>query len=105
YSAAFYIRNFVYRDGKTYPFRVANEGENLVFKAKVLRREILKTSIGEFPVVVIRPEIELKESYKPIGENLMFLSDDDRKYILRIESKIQIGTLISEVSELIPGRN
>lgn len=104
YSAAFYIRNFVYQDGKTYPFRVANEGENLVFKAKVLRRETLNTAVGEFPVVVIQPEIELQGTYKPMGENLMFLSDDDRKYILRIESKIQIGTLVSEVSELNPGR-
>ena len=105
YSSLFYIRNFTYQDGGVYPFRVANEGENLIFKAKVVRREKLKTKVGDFPAVVILPEIELKGKYKPIGDNLMWLSDDDRKYILRIESKIAIGTLVSEITELIPGKN
>ena len=54
--------------------------------------------------IVIQPNITLKGKFKPIGENLIWLSDDDRHYILRIEAKIKIGTLVSQVVEIKPGK-
>jgi hypothetical protein len=69
-----------------------------------MRREKLSTAVGEFDTIVIRPEFELKGKFNPTGENYIWLSDDDRKLILRIESKIKIGTLVSEVIEIQPGR-
>lgn len=104
FSAAFYMRIFQWEVGKEYVFRVANDNENLVFRAKVLRKEKLSTKAGEFNAVVIKPEIELKGKFKPVGDIFIWLSDDDRKYILRIESAIKIGTLVSEVTEIIPGK-
>ena len=68
-----------------------------------LRKEKLETAVGTFNTIFIRPEMELKGKFQPIGENLIWLSDDDRKFILRIEAKIKIGTLVSEVTELNPG--
>jgi hypothetical protein len=104
YSAAFYMRNFKWETGKEYAFRVANDNENLVFSGKALRREVLDTNLGPMKAIVIQPNIVLKGKFKPIGENLIWLSDDDRKYILRIEAKIKIGTLISEVVSIKPGK-
>ncbi|HRO68612.1 MAG TPA: DUF3108 domain-containing protein [Pseudobdellovibrionaceae bacterium] len=104
FSAAFYMRLFAWEDGKEYAFRVADDGENLVFKGKTLRREVLDTEIGPIKAVVVKPEITLKGNFKPIGDILIWLSDDDRKHILRIESKIKIGTLVSEIVELKPGK-
>lgn len=104
FSAAFYMRLFKWEDGREYAFRVADDKENLVFKGKVLRREVLETQIGPMKAIVIKPEITLKGNFKPIGDILMWLSDDERKHILRIESKIKIGTLVSEVIEIRPGK-
>lgn len=104
YSAAFYMRNFKWETGQEYSFRVANDNENLVFSGKALRREVLDTKLGPMKAIVIRPDIVLKGKFKPIGENLIWLSDDDRKYILRIEAKIKIGTLVSEVIAIKPGK-
>ncbi|MBX3039324.1 MAG: DUF3108 domain-containing protein [Bdellovibrionaceae bacterium] len=104
FSAAFYMRLFAWEDGKEYAFRVADDGENLVFKGKTLRREVLNTDLGPIKAVVVKPEIILKGNFKPIGDILIWLSDDDRKHILRIESKIKIGTLVSEIVELKPGK-
>lgn len=105
YSALFYLRNFQWEIGKEYAFRVANDNENLVFSGKALRREVLDTKLGPMKAIVIQPNIVLKGKFKPIGDNFIWLSDDDRKYILRIESKIKIGTLISEVVSINPGKN
>lgn len=97
YSAIFYMRNFKWETGKEYAFRVANEKENLVFSGKAIRREVLDTKLGPMKAIVIQPNIVLKGKFKPIGDNYIWISDDDRKIVLRIESKIKIGTLVSEV--------
>lgn len=104
YSAMFYLRNFQWETGKEYSFRVANDNENLVFSGKAVRREILDTKIGPKKAIVIQPTFYLKGKFKPIGDNFIWVSDDDRKYILRIESKIKIGTLVSEVIAINPGK-
>lgn len=100
YSAIFYLRFFKWEVGKEYAFRVGNEKENLVFSGKALRKEVLETKLGPMKAIVITPKIVLKNKFQPIGENLIWLSDDDHRYILRIEAKIKIGTLVSEVTEI-----
>jgi hypothetical protein len=104
YSAVFYMRMFQWEVGKEYAFHVANDNENLVFSGKALRKEILDTKLGPMKAIVMRPNIVLKGKFKPIGENLIWLSDDEHKYILRIEAKIKIGTLVSEVVAIKPGK-
>lgn len=103
YSAAFYMRLFKWEVGKEYAFRVADAGENIVFRGKAIRKEKIKTEVGDFDAIVIKPEITVKGIFKPIGDIYFWLSDDDRKYILRIESSIKIGTIISEVVKIKPG--
>ncbi|MGZ3772643.1 MAG: DUF3108 domain-containing protein [Pseudobdellovibrionaceae bacterium] len=103
YSIVFYMRNFKWETGKEYAFHVANDNENLVFSGKAIRREVLETKLGPMKAIVIQPNIVLKGKFKPIGDNYIWLSDDDRKYVLRIESKIKIGTLVSEVVSINPG--
>lgn len=103
FSAAFYLRNFHWALGVENAFRMSDNGENLNFRAKAIRQEQLETEVGVFDTIVIKPEIELRGVFRPVGDIYVWLSNDDRKYILRIESKIKIGTLVSEVIELAPG--
>lgn len=105
YSAIFYLRNFTWEVGKEHAFRVANDKDNMIFSGKAVRKEVLKTKAGTFNTVVIKPNITLKGKFKPIGDNYVWITDDDRKYIVRIESKIKIGTLVSEVVEIKPGKS
>jgi hypothetical protein len=103
FSAAFYMRTFDWKEGDEHAFRVADAKENLIFTAKAIRKEKLKTDVGEFDALVIKPVVNLSGVAKPVGDIFIWLSDDDRKYILRIEAKIRIGTLVSEITELDPG--
>ena len=104
FSAAFYMRVFQWEVGKENAFHVADDEKNLIFRAKAIRKEKISTDAGDFDAIVIRPEIELKGKFNPVGDNYIWLSDDDRKYILRIESKIKIGTMVSEVVQIVPGK-
>jgi hypothetical protein len=104
FSIAFYMRVFQWDVGTVNQFRVADDGRNLIFKGTALRRETISTDAGEFKTIVIRPEMLLQGKFEQTGDNFLYLTDDDRKFIVRIESKIKIGTLVSEVVELNPGR-
>jgi hypothetical protein len=105
FSAMFYLRNFQWEPGKEIAFRVADDEQNLIFKGKCLRREKIDTAIGEKMALVIQPQIILKGAFKPVGDIYIWLSDDENKYPLKIESKIKIGTLVSEVTSIVPGHN
>lgn len=104
FSAVFYLRFFQWDVGTENAFRVTDDEKNLVFRGKCIRKEKIKTDAGEFNAIVIKPEVELRGKFQTIGDNFIWLSDDDRRYILKIESKIKIGTLVSEVEKIEPGR-
>ncbi len=104
FSVIFYMRLFQWRDGKTYSFRVADDGENLVFSGRVVERETINTDIGKIKAIKIKPEITVKGAFKPVGDIYIWLSDDERKVPLRIESKIKIGTIVSEIIDYQPGK-
>jgi hypothetical protein len=97
------MRIFQWKVGKEHAFRIADDGENIIFRGKAVRAEKIKTEAGEFNALVIKPEIEVKGLFKPMGDIFFWLSDDDRKYLLRVESKIKIGTLVTEAVEINPG--
>lgn len=103
FSVIYYLRLFAWKDGKEYAFRVADDGENLVFRAKVVGRETLDTDIGDIKAIKIKPQITVKGAFKPVGDIYIWLSDDERKLPLRIESKIKIGTIVSEITDYEPG--
>ncbi|MGE0526809.1 MAG: DUF3108 domain-containing protein [Bdellovibrionales bacterium] len=104
-SAAYYLRTFDLKPGKKLAFRVADEGKNLVFTGEVLRRETLKTDVGTFKTVVVKPQVTVDGVFKPMGEILVWLTDDDRKFIVRLESKIKIGTIVGKLKALDKGRD
>lgn len=102
-SAVYYLRAFTLTPGKKLKFRVADDGKNYMFGGEVLRKEKLKTEIGKLDTIVVRPKITLGGAFKPMGEILIWLTDDDRKFVVRIESKIKIGTIIAKVKSIERG--
>ncbi len=104
-SAAYYMRNFTLIPGKTIHFRLVDEGKNIVFNGHVLRQEILSTDVGVIKTVVIKPDFQIDGFFKPVGEILFYVTDDDRKMIVRIESVIKIGTLVAKVVGIDKGKD
>lgn len=103
-SALYYLRTFQLKVGKKLAFRVADEGKNIVFTGEVIRREEIDTKLGKMKTVVVKPSLEVDGAFKPVGEILVWLTDDDRKFIVRVESKIKIGTLIGKLKSIDKGR-
>lgn len=96
-SALYYVRSMELYPGASFEFPVIDDGKNYVFKGKVLRAETIDTEIGQLDTLVIKPEFHLEGSLKPTGENLFWLTNDDRKFLVRIKAKVKIGNLYADV--------
>lgn len=103
FSGIFYMRIFNWKEGKQISFRVAEDKKNIVFTGTAVGKEKLSTEAGEFNAIKIKASIVSRGALSQTGDIFIWVSDDDRKYILRIEAKIKIGTLVSEVIEIEPG--
>ncbi|MBC7742990.1 MAG: DUF3108 domain-containing protein [Bdellovibrionaceae bacterium] len=103
FSSIYYMRIFKWQIGKEYAFRVSDDGKNVIFKGKALERITLDTKAGQFKAIKIRAEIVSRGALSQTGDLLLWISDDEHRYILRIEAKIKIGTLVSEVTSIHPG--
>ncbi len=103
FSAIFYMRVFKYEVGKEYTFRVADDEKNVVFRAKVLEKTKLSTEAGDFPAIKLKAEIVSRGNFSKASDFYIWISDDDRKYILRLEVKLPIGSLVSEVVSIKEG--
>lgn len=100
FSAGFYLRNFTLKVGKKLKVRVGHEGKNIIMTAEVIRRETIYTAAGKFDTFVVKPEFDVAGKFKPTGENYLWLTADDRKLIVRLKSKIKIGSIVGEVQKI-----
>ncbi len=104
FSAIFYMRIFNYEVGKDYTFRVADDEKNVSFKAHVLEKTTLKTEAGEYKAIKLKAEVYSRGNLAKASDFYMWISDDDRKYILRIEVKLPFGSVVSEATEIKEGK-
>lgn len=104
-SSLFYIRLYDLEPGKSYSFKIADEGKNINFHFDVLRRELLSTEIGDVKTVVVKPIIVLEDRLAATGDMFIWMTDDERKMIVRIEAKIKVGTLVASLKSLNKGKN
>lgn len=103
FSGIFYMRVFQWTIGKEHQFRVADDEKNITFSARAVEKVKLKTSAGTFDAVKVKAEIVTSGNLAKATDFYLWLSDDDRKYILRIEVKLPVGSLVSEVSDIKAG--
>lgn len=103
FTAAWYMRVFKLTPGKKLAFKIAHEGEVLTYRFEVLRKEKLDTDAGEFDTVVVKPSIEIEGVFKPMGDIFFWFTDDDRKLLVKFESKLKIGSLKAVATKIERG--
>jgi hypothetical protein len=104
FSAVFYMRVFKWVVGKEYVFRVADDEKNVTFKAKAIEKTVLNTEAGKFNAIKLKAEVHSSGNLAKATDFYMWISDDDRKFIIRIEVKLPIGSLVSEVVDIEKGK-
>lgn len=104
-SALYYIRTLPLAVGRSFKFPVVAEGKNWEATLKVLKREKMKTVLGTRYVFKTQPETRFKGILKTRGDSFMWFTDDEHRYLVRLEAKVKIGSVLAELREIHPGVN
>ncbi len=90
--------------GETYTFhRYFKEDGNPVV-LQVLRRETVRVPAGRFRTIVVRPIIRSDGMFGEGGRAEVYLTDDDRRVIVQLKSRLKVGELNMYLSDYAPGQ-
>jgi uncharacterized protein DUF3108 len=92
-SFLYFVRTIPLLVGQTYEFsRYFRPDRNPVI-IRVLRREKVKVPAGTFEAVVIQPIIKAKGIFSENGQAELWLTDDNRRMMVQMKSKLSFGSL------------
>lgn len=102
-SFLYFVRTIPLEVGRTYEFnRYFRPDRNPVI-VRVVRRERIVVPAGTFNAIVVRPTIKARGIFAEGGEAELWLSDDDRRLVLQLKTKVAFGSLNLHLRSFTPG--
>jgi hypothetical protein len=92
-SFVYFVRTVPLEVGKTYEFQRYFKPDRNPVTIRVLRRERVKVPAGTFDAVVVQPVIKTKGVFSEDGHAELWISDDERRMILQMKSRLSFGSL------------
>ena len=85
-----FVRTVPLKVGETYTYQRYFKAEKNPVIVKVLRLDTVTVKAGKFPCIVIQPIIKSGGIFAEGGEALMWLSDDDKRMLVQMKTKVPI---------------
>ena len=79
--------------GQTYVFNRYFRPDRNPVTIRVLRRERVRVPAGVFNAIVVQPIIKTTGIFSEGGQAEIWLSDDDKRMMLQMKSRLSFGTL------------
>jgi hypothetical protein len=92
-SFLYFVRTLPLEVGASYTIPRYWKDEGNPVTVNVLRREKVKTPAGEFNTVVVQPIIKTRGLFSEGGEAEVYFTDDDRRMLVQLKTKLSVGTL------------
>jgi hypothetical protein len=92
-SFLYFLRTVPLEVGRTSHFHQYFKPERNPVTIKVLRRERIKVPAGTFDAIVVQPVISTTGIFAEGGRAEVWLSDDSRRMMLQLKSKVSFGSL------------
>jgi hypothetical protein len=102
-SFLYLLRSLPLEVGRTYRFDRYFEEEGNPVVLRVLRRERVRVPAGRFEVIVVRPIIRAGGMFGEDGQAEVYLTDDERRLIVMLRTKMRVGELSMYLKEYEPG--
>jgi hypothetical protein len=100
-SSLFHVRTLDIEVGKSIFVDIFDSKRMWNVEVQVLRKERIKTGLGEFDTVVIKPLMKSEGIFNRKGDMLIWLTDDKRHIPVMMKTKIVVGSV---VATLVDGR-
>ncbi|HUF26885.1 MAG TPA: DUF3108 domain-containing protein [Gemmatimonadaceae bacterium] len=92
-SFLYFIRTVPLEVGETYSYNRYFRPDRNPVTVRVLRKERVRVPAGHFDAIVIQPIIKSRGIFSEGGQAEIWLSDDDRRIMLQLKSKLSFGSL------------
>lgn len=102
-SFLYWSRTLPLEVGATYEFNRYFKADGNPVVLKVLRREKVKVPAGTFNTIVVRPVIETSGLFSDGGQAEIYYTDDERRLIVLVKTKMSIGTMELQLEQYTPG--
>jgi len=102
-SALYYLRTVPLPNGAVATVPIVSESKHFEAVVTVLRRETVDSPLGDVQAIVVKPETKYQGVLKKQGDSFIWLSDDERRFVLRLEAKVRIGTVVAKLKKVSVG--
>lgn len=103
-SALYFTRTLPLEVGKEYSFPVVSEGKFWDLVVNVVRKEkCTMPGRKEVMCLVLRPDTRFQGVLTKQGDSFLWITDDDRRYLVQLEAKVRIGTVSATLKQVEPG--
>ncbi len=101
-SFLYFIRTVPLTVGEQYEFNRYFRPDRNPVTIHVLRRESVTVPAGTFDAVVLRPIIKTRGIFAEGGQAEVWISDDDRRLVLQIKSRLSFGSISLHMRSYTP---
>jgi hypothetical protein len=93
------------KPGDVFPVNFYMDGKNYPLRFKFLGKEILKTDLGTFRTLKVKPQLLEGRLFKDTDALTLWVTDDENKVPIRAESEIFVGSIKMDLAEFSGLRN
>ena len=93
FSLFYYLRSIPLKVGQKLSFKTFDNGQFVDFHIIVHRKENIRVPAGRFRCLVIEPYRKGKTLFKQKGDMRIWLTDDERRLPVKIETKATFGSM------------
>ncbi len=97
WSALFFVRLQDYELNKKFTIPVYENDKNMVAEFIPVANELVRTKAGVFQTWKILMELKLNSVLRPSGAMYMWVSDDSKRYLVKFDIKLNLGSLAGEL--------
>lgn len=102
-SALYFFRTVDIEPGQAMAMVSHTNGKNYPIFIKVLRRERVSVTAGEFDCIVIEPVLETTTIFENTGKLTIWMTDDTVRMPVMMRSKVIVGSFEAVLKEYTPG--
>ncbi|CAN5771179.1 hypothetical protein BH23GEM9_BH23GEM9_22260 [soil metagenome] len=103
-SFLYWSRTLPMEVGRTYEFRRYYKDEGNPVIIRVIRRETITVPAGTFNTIVVKPLIRTSGLFGDGGEAEVYYTDDERRMIVMVKTKLSIANMTMQLESYTPGR-
>jgi hypothetical protein len=102
-SFLFFVRTVPLEVGQVHRYDRYFKRETNPVEIRVLRRERVRVPAGDFDAVVVQPVFKSRGIFSEGGQAELWISDDDRRVVVQLKSKLSFGSIQMFLRSYEPG--